>query len=524
MSRREDAAAEMLKRKRAQESLHSFALSIDIPLGPTAMCPDEDLLGPARTLMAAHHAIMLDDIQQTMNTPFGRLMIFAPPGSAKSTEVSVIAPTWEMGRKPGSRIIQTGYAGGSTGISTKHSRRALMVAGSERYQNIWDTPLSLVRESVTDWSLSNSSEYYSSGILGGLTGNRATGAIIDDPVAGREEADSELMRQKIYDAYTEDLKTRLLPGAWTILVMTRWHEDDLAGRILPDDWKGESGFIKCKDGMTWKVLNIQAKCERPDDPLGREMGEYLWTDFFPPQHWRMYENATGSEAQRMWQSLYQQVPTPEGSGDFNQEMFNWYDEGEQPEQLNHYGATDFAVTEKGGDWSETGVVGVAADSGIWFRDWWYDQVATDVTIDKMLNMGAKHGARRMFNEGGVIDKAVRPAINKRMKERKQFLDIRALPSIGDKRAKCQSFRARAGAGMVWFPRKPWAYRVIDQLCAFPAGRHDDAYDVCGLIGRALDQYADAVAPAPAGPRGIKPFTAEWLEYEDEAEKPKVRYR
>jgi predicted phage terminase large subunit-like protein len=337
------------------------------------------------------------------------------------------------------------------------------------------------------------------------------------------------MRQKIYDAYMEDLKSRLLPRAWIILIMTRWHQDDLAGRILPDDWKGESGLIRCKDGMDWLVLNIQAKCEREDDPLGRQLGEYLWTDFFPAQHWQMFENATGPEAQRMWQSLYQQVPTPQGSGDFTEDMFNWYDEGEQPEYLNHYGATDFAVTTKGGDYSETGIIGLDSSSNIWFRDWWYDQVATDVTIDKMLKMGAKWKVRRTFNEGGVIDKAVRPAINKQMKELVKagegiFLDVRSLPSIGDKRAKCQSFRARASAGCVWMPRKPWAYRLVDQLCSYPAARFDDGYDVAGLFGRALDQYADASEPVPPEARGIQPFTVAWLEHEDETDKPKVRYR
>jgi predicted phage terminase large subunit-like protein len=529
---RADAAVEMLKRKRAQQSLHSYALNIDIPNGPDAVCPDEDLFGPARGLMAPHHALMLDHIERTMNTFMGRLMIFAPPGSAKSTYVSIVAPTWEMGRKPGSRIIQTGYAGGSTGIATKNSRRALMVAGSERYRLLWDTPPTLIREGATDWAFAMRrggrdiiSEYYAAGLTGGLTGNRATGAIVDDPMAGREEADSETMRQKIFDAYTDDLKTRLLPGAWIIIVMTRWHEDDLCGRILPDDWKGESGWVKCKDGMTWYVLNIQAKCERTDDPLGRRLGEYLWTDFFPPEHWQQYELAAGSEAQRTWQSLYQQCPTPEGSGDFTRDMFKWYGPGELPAYLNTYGATDFAVTENGGDWTESGVLGVDSSGNWWLLDWWSGQEATDVSIDKMLDLGEKYNVRMTFNEGGVIDKAIRPAINKRMRERKRFLDVRALPSIGDKRAKCASSRARTSAGCVWLPKgKPWAEELVDQLIGFPAHRRDDKYDVFGLFGRGLDQYADARVPEPPGPRGIKPFTAEWLEYEDQDEKPKVRYR
>ncbi|MCH3723243.1 hypothetical protein LZB93_09960, partial [Campylobacter coli] len=82
---------------------------------------------------------------------------------------------------------------------------------------------------------------------------------------------------------------RLIPGGWIVLITTRWHEDDLAGRILPDDWKGESGLIRCKDGNDWEVLCIQARCEVDSDPLGRARGEYLWPEWFDRQHWAQFE-------------------------------------------------------------------------------------------------------------------------------------------------------------------------------------------------------------------------------------------
>lgn len=541
----QDAAADLLKRKRSQTSLHSFALNIDIPGAPMrAMRPDEDLVGPAAGLMAKHHAIICDHIERTMNTPFGRLMVFAPPGSAKSSYGSVIAPAWDMARPPppwqttvgapmdwrqaDGRIIMTSYA---DKIARKQSRRCQQICGSELYRNIWDESIILDRIATDDWSLSNRAEYMAAGIMGGVTGNRAHGIIIDDPVAGREEADSETLRDKTLDGYQDDVLTRLLPGAYIILIQTRWHEQDLAGCILPDDYDGRSGWVKCKDQIWWYILNIQAKAELADDPIGRTRGEYLWTDWFPEQHWKMFENAGGRKARRTWSSLYQQRPTPEGGGDFKREDFNWYTPGEEPMNLHLYGASDYAVTEKGGDFSEHGVAGLDSDNQLWFVDWWSGQETTDKTIDAFLDMVEKHNRREhnlilWTNEGGIIDKAVRPQINRRMRERDIFIDLRTLPSMQDKRAKCASFGARVSSKSVWLPEGvPWAEDLVDQLIAAPAGRYDDKFDVAGLIGRMIDQFTDAAPPRSKRPKGIQPFTAQWLEQGSEPSgPPAVCYR
>lgn len=516
------AARELLRRHRARTSLHSFALNIDIPTVPfTAPMPDEDFLGPASNLMAVHHAMILSTLERTMNRPMGRCMIFAPPGSAKSLYTDCVAPTWEMGRKPGSRIILASYAGE---IAQRQARRAQLIASSEIYRSLWPEAPTMVRDAAKDWSMSNGSEMLSMGLLGGVTGNRASGAIIDDPVAGREEADSEDVRKKTRNAYQDDLISRLLPNAWLAFIMTRWHEADLAGEILPEDYKGESGMIKCRDGLMWEVLNIQAKCERADDPLGRAQGEYLWPEFFPTAHWKMIEDAQGPEAARMWASLYQQRPSPQGSGRFTREMFQLYSPGELPLHLAKIGASDFAVSEGKNDFTEHGCAGVDPAGNLWFVDWWYKQTNTDAGIDAMLDMVGRAKAPMWFNEGGVIDKATRPAINQKMRQRKIYTDLRSLPSMQDKVAKCASFQARAAAGCVYFPKNaPWTERVIQQLLALPAGRHDDAADVCGLIGRAVDQFPVARVPSVERKEGIRPFTKEWLEWQDKPE-TYMRYR
>ena len=530
---RADVARDIIRRKRCRDSLHSFALNIDIPTAPhLALCPDEDITGPAAALMAKHHALILGVAERTVKRKYGRAIIMAPPGTAKSTYISVVVPPWAMGREDGQRIIMTSYA--STLIH-RQSRRARQICESQLYRDIWEEPHAIKKDSDPEWSMSNASELLAAGLLAGITGARANGAIIDDPVAGREEADSPAVRLKTLNAYQDDLLTRLLPGAWVIIIMTRWNEQDLVGEILPLDYKGESGMIRCRDGLDWEVLNIQAKCEHRDDPLGREIGEYLWTDYYPETHWKMFENGVGPTRQRTWSSLYQQRPTPQGSGKFTREMVKYYDKLPETARLgNKVVCSDFAVTEGKNDFTEHGIWSLDHEDNLYAIDWWYKQCDTGEGIEKLLELVDRWRIQMGFNEGGVIDKAIRPAFNVQMRDwnkkaslegrRRIFLDLRSLPSMQDKISKISAFVARAAMGKVWWPRNaPWTERVIEQLCAIPAGRWDDAADVCGLAGRGLDQYHPPKRENAERKEGLKPYTAAWVEYQENP-KPAVRYR
>lgn len=520
---RKAAAIELLRRKRCRTSLHSYALNIDIPTSPLpAMHPDEDVLGPAADLMAKHHAVMLSAIQNCMDKPFGRLMMFLPPGSAKSLYVDAVATSWEMGRKPGSRIILTSY---QTPLAERQSRRAMQIVQSADYQMLWDQPCPITKDAAGDWMMANGSNMLAMGLTAGVTGNRANGAIVDDPTSGREDADSPTMQQNVRDAFQDDLLTRLLPGAWMIIIMTRWSASDLAGSLLPDDYAGQSGPISCKDGMRWEILNIPAKAERSDDPLGRKPGEYMWPEWFPPQHWAMYENNPTPEGQRSWASLYQQRPSTGGAGHFNHDMFKLYEPRELPERLTFYGAGDYAITQGGGDFTELGVWGVDAAHNLWFVDWWNGQVTPDVWADKTIEMASKWKCVTWYSEAGVIDKTARPLITLRQRQLRKYFKLDGLPSNRDKITKLQAFQGRAAAGCVYMPKSAqWSQRVIQQLIDMPGGRHDDAADVCGLAGRAISKFG---APAPLVDRthsGIRPFSAQWLEHVEKEQGQGKRYR
>lgn len=493
------------------KSLHSFALNVDIPTAPAAaMRPDEDILGPAETLMPAHLAKIYEVLQRTMDRPFGRCLIMAPPGSVKSLSV-VVACAWEVGRKPGSRIIYTSF---SSEVAQRQARRAMQIIRSPEYQMLWPRPPKLVRDAAGDFATDTGSNMLAMGLLAGITSNRATGWVVDDPIAGREEADSELERKRVRAAYQDDLLTRGLPGAWGVFIMTRWHEADLAAdAVLPDDYDGSSGTFKGKDGLDWEVLCIPAKAEREDDPIGRKVGEYLWPEWWPEKHWQMYEAATGSEAARTWSSLYQQRPTPKGSGRFAADMFDFYKPGTQPPIMSYIGAGDYAVSQGKNDFTELCVFGVDTQGHLWEVDWWSEQAGPEKTTEATLDLIARWRTPMWFNEGGVIDKAMAPLLNMRMRERQIFADRRTITSMADKVAKCTSFQARAASGMVHMRDNANSRRVVQQLISLPAGRYDDAADACGLIGRALDQFPVVREHKPAPPpEPLKPFTKEWLHW------------
>lgn len=503
------AAGLLIRRREARDSLVAYAQTIDIPGAPVTDDDDEGRFLPVETSMAKHHELLCAELQRCMTTRYGRLMVFMPPGAAKSTYCSVIAPTWYMGNRPGARIILAMHNGE---IAKKQGKKARAIVRQPAYKATFQAELSKETSAGDMWATTTASEYMAAGILGGITGNRANGMIIDDPIKGRRDADSPAVRKSTLEAYQDDLISRMLPGGWMVLVQTRWHESDLAGALLPDGYAGQSGDILCKDGMVWRVLNVPAEAYLADDPLNRAPGEMLWPEWFDPQHW-----VAPRKNKRTWSALYQQSPTSDEGTTFKREWFKWYDKHtEKPPYLNRFVASDYATTDENDandpDFTEHGCAGIAPDGGLYLLDWFYAQCETDVGIDALLNMARRNKTRRGFGEVGVIRRAIEPAFKRRKKELKIPLDVVYLPHIGNKAIAALSFQSLASSGQVYLPKDtPWAERLVDQLCGFPAAAHDDGVDVCSLFGRAIDQMAYGREPEPEEEdQSLKPFSWRWL--------------
>jgi predicted phage terminase large subunit-like protein len=342
-------------------------------------------------------------------------------------------------------------------------------------------------------------------MMGGLTSSRCDLGIIDDPVAGREEAESETIRRKTRAAYDDDFLTRLKPKASIVIIVTRWHQDDLVGGILPEDYNGASGPIACRDGQTWDVLSIPAQCDRVDDPLGRKVGEYLWPEWFSERHWQMYKAKA-----RTWSSLYQQQPVPEDGIYFKREDFLRY--AVTPDGHRYYLTSDLATKEDTGDFTAHIPFGVDKVGDLWIEDGFNEQVETDKGINAALNLIRQYKPQLWLGEKGPIESSIGPAIKTAMRRKQLYAARQLLPSVGNKVARVRGFAARVSAGTVHVKAGAFGDALIDQLIAFPAGRFDDMVDCCSLIGRALDVLMDGEPdPHDDDPEPIQPFSRRHIE-------------
>jgi predicted phage terminase large subunit-like protein len=275
--------------------------------------------------------------------------------------------------------------------------------------------------------------------------------------------------------------------------MTRWHEDDLGGRILE------------RERARWDVVELPMEA-LANDPLGRKPGERLWPEWFTDD---MLEVAKRDS--RSWHALYQQQPSSEEGSYFRREWLKHWKA--RPAELHVYGTSDYAVTDGGGDYTVHRVWGVAPNGDLYRLDGWRGQTSADEWIEAKLDLMARHKPLAWFGEAGVIQKAVQPMLTRRMRERRVFCRMEWLPSISDKPTRARGFQARAAMGAVYF--EPGA--DIEEFIRFPAGKHDDDVDTASMIGRALDEAHPAIAARPEV--RVKPdrYARAFGELEDEGE-------
>ena len=408
-----------------------------------------------------------------------------PPGSAKSTYSSIVFPTYYLGRFKKRSVIIASYG---SDLPRKFGRKARAIVRQPIYKRIFSTELQAESQAADEWGLANGSDWLAQGILSGITGNRSDGVVWDDLIKGRAEADSKLIRDKTWDAYMDDLLTRKKPGAWEIGVSTRWHEDDIAGRILPINYNSETGWVQGQDGNDWYVVCLPAICERDDDPLGRAPGDRLWPEWFTEKHFEPYKRNP-----RTWSALFQQRPAPESGDFFQAEWLKPYGPSTRiPEpdrsSLHIYGASDYATTDEGGNYTVHIVAGVDQEHNIFLLDLWRERTSSDKWVEALCDFIEKYRPLGWAEENGQIRAGVGPFITKRLQERQLYIARAQFPTRGDKQVRAQSIRGRAAMGKLYVPvAKPWYPEFRRELLTFPAGKTDDQVDCLGLLGQVLDK-------------------------------------
>lgn len=249
-----------------------------------------------------------DELVRLLDTPDGRLIISMPPQEGKSQRTSRRFPLWALTQNPDLRVAIASYELGVARRWGRAIRDDITTHGP-------DLGLA-VREDLSaqhEWQLAgHEGGVYSAGIGGALTGRPVDLAIIDDPIKDREQADSPVYRERVWSWWTDVMATRLAPGAPVVLILTRWHHDDLAGRLL-----------SAEDGHLWRVVNIPAQADSDTDPLGRAEGEFMDSARGRTQaQWEAIKVRSGS---RTWSALYQGHPTPDAGNLFPVDGWARYD-------------------------------------------------------------------------------------------------------------------------------------------------------------------------------------------------------
>ena len=473
------AAAKILwQRRQARENILHYCNAIEIPGRPVNEDDENECFLPIETTLVEHHRLLLNKLEEISNKRHGRLMVFMPPGSAKSTYASVVFPSKYLGASPNRRIIAASYG---DDLARKMGRRTRSIIKQQNYKAIFNTELLKDSQAANEFALTNSSEYMACGILGGVTGNRAHGIIIDDPIKGREQANSEVIRNKTWDAYQDDLTTRLIPGGWIVLIQTRWHEDDLSGRILPESWNGESGLIHCKDDNDWEIICLKAKCEDESDPLGRNIGDYLWPEWFDAKHWAQFE-----QNQRTWSALYQQRPSPLEGDLFKPGKIEIIDALPIDTRIKWVRAWDLGATVDGNPSAGVKLGKLPAGRFIigHVTRFSYGPDDRDAAIKSTAAMDGRFTQISLPQDPGQAGKTQVLYLTRELAGYR----VKSSPESGDKITRAEPVAAQINVGNVSMLKGDWNQPFIDELRMFPNGKHDDQVDGLSrafmeLIGR-----------------------------------------
>lgn len=409
-----------------------------------------------------------------------RLMLFMPPRHGKSTLASVAFPAWHLGRNPQHEFISCSYSGS---LAMGFSRKVRGLLREEGYKSAFKTRLDPQSQSAEAWLTTSGGGYVAAGVGGGITGKGAHILVIDDPVKNRDDAESANARSSAWDWYTSTAYTRLAPGGGVLVILTRWHDDDLAGRLLK---------AAADNGEQWEVVNYPARAEV--DEAFRKQGEALHRERYDEDALARIEKAVGP---RDWSALYQQNPVADDGEYFTRDMINYYDNDDiDHDRMRFYCAWDLAIGKNDrNDYTVGIVVGVNEQDQLFVVDMVRGRFDGFELVEQILDMYEMWKPSIIGIEKGHIEMALGPFLEKRVRERglyeAYFKDLKT--GRRDKEARARAIQGRMQQGMVFLPKEEqFTGPLVAELLRFPNGVHDDQVDALAWIGLMMTEFSTFV--------------------------------
>ena len=462
---------------------------------------DPDNVKRSRYARARVHAVIADALEKLEQRKILRLIINCAPRHGKSELASKRFMAWYSGRHPDESLIFGTY---NDTFAEDVGRAVRDNIQSQQHQQAFP------HHRLKDGSAAAKRlETEQGGILafvgrgGSITGRGGHGIIIDDPIKDRQEADSKLIRDQLWTWFSQVIATRLMtPDSFIMLIQTRWHEDDLVGRLTDP----RNPFYDPAEAARWTVIDLPALAG-DNDPMGRKPGEALWPERFPVSFLEQQRQLDP----RGFQALYQGKPSADTGTFFTSEMIRTYQPDELPKHLRYYIASDHAVSSKQ-DRDKTCLIPVGVDeneSVYVLDDVWWRRAETDVVVEAMLTLMQRHRPIYWWAERGHISRSIGPFLRKRMLEESTYVSLIEVQPIADKQTRAQSIQGRMAMGKVFFPaRAVWWPDARDQLMKFPNGANDDFVDALAYIGLGLTQQLGAFTPRSQTTN--RPGTFGWL--------------
>ncbi len=419
---------------------------------------------------AAHHRLLIDELEQVASGDSDRLMLLLPPGSAKSTYASLLFPAWWFARHPASSIIATSHTAALAQHFGRGVRTLIGEHGARLGYGVVDANRAAHRFATT-----RGGQYLAAGTRQAVTGRRADLLLIDDPVRSQADADNPAARERLWDWYRSDLVTRLRPGGRIVLVMTRWHPDDLGGRLL-------------RSGDAWRVVRLPALAEA-NDPLGRPPGAALWPAW---ENEAALLRKRAIVGERAFAALFQQSPRRLEGRLFNPARIAILDEAPPGLAVR---AWDLAATAQHGgsdpDWT-VGLKLTRTEAGRF--------VVLDVARFRGAPAEVEDGIRRTAALDGLDVSIGLPRDPGQagvhqisyLTARLAGHRVRSSPETGAKETRAMPIASQAEAGNLALLRGNWNATFLDELSEFPNGSKDDQVDA---LSRAFAMLTDGGAPA-----------------------------
>lgn len=432
-----------------------------------------------------HTQLICDALEKVLAGEIRFLMIEAPPRHSKSIHVSQLFPAFAFGKDKDTSVIAASY---SADLATDHGRETRNIVASPPYQHVFPATI-LASDSTAKgkWNTNGKGTYNAAGVGGSITGKGARFFVIDDPFKDREEADSATVREARWKWLRAVARTRLTPDGAIVLMHTRWHDDDLIGRLTEgeekEDWVDYYDYLKGARAK-WVRLTLKAVSE-VDEPY-RPAGDALWPSRYPLAELQDIKSSIGPFE---WSALYQQRPLDDAAREFKKEFFQYVEEKDIPKTTARFLTIDTAISAKASS-DFTGLCDNRVDErNRWYIKAWRMRLSPKDLIDFLFTAHAANNYQQIGIEKTIYLQALKPFLDDEMRKRNKFLPVVEL----DHQQIAKEIRIRGGLLPRYQTKSVFHVQgecrdLEEELIAFPKGVHDDVADATA--------YQSQIAEAP----------------------------